>query len=54
MALPWASVEHPHIVSPICAACAAADDETKAAHLKEQWAKVMPPGATILDQAGSA
>jgi hypothetical protein len=54
VALPWASVEHPHIVSPICAACAAADDETKAARLKEQWAKVMPPGATILDQAGSA
>jgi len=54
VALPWASVEHPPIVSPICAACAEADDETKVARLKEHWAKVMPLGATILDQAGSA
>lgn len=42
VALPWANPKHPPIVSPICAACAAADPDTRTALLKAHWSKLSP------------
>jgi hypothetical protein len=40
VALSWANPDHPPIVSPICAVCAAADQETKTAKVKAYWEKL--------------
>lgn len=42
VALPWANPEHPPIVSPICAACAAASEADKANMVKASWSKLSP------------
>lgn len=42
VARPWATLEDPPIVSPICAACAAADPVTKISRVKAMWARLSP------------
>jgi hypothetical protein len=44
IALSWANPNHPPIISPVCAECAAADDETKLARMKAMWSKALPGG----------
>ena len=44
IALSWANPSHPPIASPICAECAAADDETKLARMIACWSKMLPGG----------
>jgi hypothetical protein len=42
VALPWANPEHPPIVSPICAACAAASQDAKIGRMQASWARFSP------------
>jgi len=42
IAMPWANPQHPPIVSPICAACAAASQDAKTARMQASWAKLSP------------
>ena len=42
VALPWANPRHPPIVSPICAACAAASEDVKTGRMQVSWSKLSP------------
>jgi hypothetical protein len=52
VALPWANPAHPPIVSPVCAKCAAADEDPKTAKAKAAWARLSP--GSSFDGPGNA
>ena len=51
IALSWANSKHPPVSSPVCAACAAADEATKTERLKKHMSRMIdgarfdPPGS---------